>query len=168
MSGCSLLNKSPMTKEGYEHMRAELQLELSELETEKSTVIQAISSARSLGDLSENAEYHAARERLGFIESRISEIKFRLDNAEPIDVKALSGDTVMFGATVTLSMIGDDNEVEYIYKIVGEYEVDVSKKLISSSSPLGSALIGKKVGEYVEVTVPSGEKLYKIINVEFK
>ena len=84
-------------------------------------------------------------------------------------MKSLSGDSVMFGATVTLSMLSDDgSEAEYIYKIVGEYEADVSKQLISTSSPLGSALIGKKVGEYVEVVVPSGEKLYKVVKIEFK
>lgn len=121
------------------------------------------------GDLSENAEYHAARERLGFIEGRIMEIESKLSHAEVIEVKNLSGDSVMFGATVTLSMLSDNNgEVEYVYKVVGEYEADVSKQLISTSSPLGSALIGKKVGEYVEVTVPNGEKLYKIVKIEFK
>lgn len=153
-----------MTKEGFEHMQAELE----KLKEEKPIVIQAISDARDHGDLSENAEYHAARERLGFIEGRIMEVEHKLSHAEVIDVKSLSGDTVMFGVTVTLSMLNDDGEVEYVYKIVGECEADVSKQLISSSSPLGNALIGKKVGEYVEVVVPSGEKLYKIVKIEFK
>lgn len=161
----SIINKIPMTQEGFERMQAEVE----RLNEEKPSVIQAISDARDHGDLSENAEYHAARERLGFIEGRIMELENKLSHAEVIKVEDLSGNTVMFGATVTLSMFNDnDTEVEYIYKIVGEYEADVSRKLISSSSPLGSALIGKKVGEYVEVVVPSGEKLYKIVKIEFK
>ncbi|GFY65238.1 ATP synthase subunit alpha [Trichonephila inaurata madagascariensis] len=161
----SIINKFPMTREGFENMQAELE----KLKEEKPSVIQAISDARDQGDLSENAEYHAARERLGFIEGRIMEIESKLSHAEVIEVKNFSGDSVMFGATVTLSMLSDNNgEVEYVYKVVGEYEADVSKQLISTSSPLGSALIGKKVGEYVEVTVPNGEKLYKIVKIEFK
>ncbi len=161
----SIINKFPMTREGFENMQAELE----KLKEEKPSVIQAISDARDQGDLSENAEYHAARERLGFIEGRIIEIESKLSHAEVIEVKNLSGDSVIFGATVTLSMLSDNNgEVEYVYKVVGEYEADVSKQLISTSSPLGSALIGKKVGEYVEVTVPNGEKLYKIVKIEFK
>ncbi|QMV45985.1 transcription elongation factor GreA [Wolbachia pipientis] len=161
----SIINKFPMTREGFESMQAELE----KLKEEKPSVIQAISDARDQGDLSENAEYHAARERLGFIEGSIMEIESKLSHAEVIEVKNLSGYSVIFGATVTLSMLSDNNvEVEYIYKVVGEYEADVSKQLISTSSPLGSALIGKKVGEYVEVTVPNGEKLYKIVKIEFK
>ncbi len=161
----SIINKFPITSEGFENMQAELE----KLKEEKPSVIQAISDARDQGDLSENAEYHAARERLGFIEGRIMEIESKLSHAEVIEVKNLSGDSVMFGATVTLSMLSDNNgEVEYVYKVVGEYEADVSKQLISTSSPLGRALIGKKVGEYVEVTVPNGEKLYKIVKIEFK
>lgn len=161
----SIVNKFPITREGFEHMQAEFK----KLKEEKPSIIQAISDARDQGDLSENTEYHAARERLGFIEGRIMELENKLSHAEIIEVKNLSGDSVMFGATVTLSMLSDDgNEVEYIYKIVGEYEADVSKQLISTSSPLGSALIGKKVGEYVEVVVPSGEKLYKVVKIEFK
>ncbi|OWZ25740.1 transcription elongation factor GreA [Wolbachia endosymbiont of Wuchereria bancrofti] len=161
----SIIKKFPITREGFEHIQAELE----KLKEEKPSIIQAISDARDQGDLSENAEYHAARERLGFIEGRIMELENKLSHAEIIEVKNLSGDSVMFGATVTLSMLSDDDsEVEYIYKIVGEYEADVSRQLISTSSPLGSALIGKKVGEYVEVTVPSGEKLYKIVKIEFK
>lgn len=161
----SIINKFPMTREGFEHMQAELE----KLKEEKPSVIQAISDARDQGDLSENAEYHAAREKLGFIEGRIMEVENKLSHAKVIEVKNLSGDSVIFGATVTLSMLSDNNgEVEYVYKVVGEYEADVSKQLISTSSPLGSALIGKKVGEYVEVTVPNGEKLYKIVKIEFK
>ncbi|MDN5248031.1 MAG: transcription elongation factor GreA [Wolbachia endosymbiont of Tyrophagus putrescentiae] len=161
----STISKFPMTKEGFERMQAELE----KLREEKPLIIQAISDARDQGDLSENAEYHAARERLGFVEGRIMEVEHKLSHAEVINVKNLSGDVVMFGATVTLNMLSDDSdEVEYIYKIVGECEADVSKRLISSSSPLGSALIGKRVGEYVEVIVPNGEKLYKIVKVEFK
>ncbi|MGL9732962.1 MAG: transcription elongation factor GreA [Wolbachia sp.] len=161
----SIVNKFPMTREGFEHIQAELE----KLKEEKPSIIQAISDARDQGDLSENAEYHAARERLGFIEGRIMELENKILHAEVIEVKSLSGNSVMFGATVTLNMLNNDgSEVEYIYKIVGEYEADVSKQLISTSSPLGNALIGKKVGEYVEVIVPNGEKLYKIVKIEFK
>ncbi|MDM8334981.1 transcription elongation factor GreA [Wolbachia pipientis] len=160
-----IIKKFPITRGGLEHMHAELE----RLKEEKPSVIQAIADARDQGDLSENAEYHAARERLGFIEGRIMELENKLSHAEVIEVKSLSGDSVMFGATVTLSMLNDDgSEVEYVYKIVSEYEANVSQQLISTSSPLGSALIGKKVGEYVEVVVPSGEKLYKIVKIEFK
>ncbi|MFP3024029.1 MAG: transcription elongation factor GreA [Wolbachia sp.] len=161
----SIVNKFPITREGFESM----QVELEKLKEEKPSIIQAISDARDQGDLSENAEYHAARERLSFIEGRIIEVENKLSHAEVIEVKNLSGDTVMFGATVTVSMLGDDNsEIEYVYKIVGGYEADASKQLISTDSPLGSALIGKKVGGYVEVIVPNGEKLYKIVKIEFK
>ncbi len=161
----SNINKFPMTKEGFERM----QVELDKLKKEKPTIIQDISDARDHGDLSENAEYHAARERLGFVEGRIMELEHKLSHAEVINVQSLSGDLVIFGATVTLSMLDDDgDEVEYVYKIVGECEADVSQQLISSNSPLGSALIGKKIGEYVEVIVPNGEKLYKIVKIEFK
>lgn len=161
----SVVKKFPITKEGFGCMQAELE----KLKEEKPSIIQAISDARDQGDLSESAEYHTARERLGFIEGRIMELENKLSHAEVIEVKSLSGDSVMFGATVTLKMLNDDSsEVEYIYKIVGEYEADVSKQLISTSSPLGSALIGKKIGEHVEVIVPSGEKLYKIVKIEFK
>ncbi len=161
----SNINKFPITKEGFERM----QVELDKLRKEKPTIIQDISDARDHGDLSENAEYHAARERLGFVEGRIMELEHKLSHAEVINVQSLSGDLVIFGATVTLSMFGDNgDEVEYVYKIVGECEADVSQQLISSNSPLGSALIGKKIGEYVEVIVPNGEKLYKIVKIEFK
>jgi transcription elongation factor GreA len=161
----SNINKFPMTEEGFERMQAEL----DKLKKEKPTIIQAISDARDHGDLSENAEYHAARERLGFIEGRIMEIEHKLSHAEVINVQSLSGDVVVFGATVTLNMFGNNgSELEYVYKIVGECEADASHRLISSSSPLGSALIGKKVGEYVEVMVPNGERLYKIVKIEFK
>ncbi|MDG7056169.1 MAG: transcription elongation factor GreA [Wolbachia endosymbiont of Meromenopon meropis] len=162
----SVISKFPMTREGFDHMQAEL----NRLKEEKPYIIQAISDARDQGDLSENAEYHAARERLGFIEGRMIELENKILHAEVIEVKSLSGNSVMFGATVTLNMLSDNNsEIKYIYKIVGEYEADVSKQLISISSPLGSALIGKKVGECVEVIVPSGEeKLYKIVKIEFK
>lgn len=161
----SIVIKFPMTQEGFQSM----QVELEKLKDEKPIIIQAISDARDHGDLSENAEYHAARERLGFIEGRIMELEHKISHAEVIDITTLSGDTVMFGATVTLNMINHDgSKAEYTYKVVGECEADVSKKLISSSSPLGSALIGKKVGEYAEVIAPNGEKLYKIIKVEFK
>ncbi|WFW29869.1 MAG: transcription elongation factor GreA [Wolbachia endosymbiont of Menacanthus eurysternus] len=161
----SVVKKFPITKEGFKHM----QTELKKLKEEKPSVIQAISDARDQGDLSENAEYHSAREKLCFIEGRIIELENKISHAEIIEVKNLSGNSITFGATVTLNMINNDgSETEYIYKIVSEYEADVSKQLISTSSPLGSTLIGKKVGEYAEVVAPNGERLYKIIKIEFK
>ncbi len=158
--------KFPITKQGFLRMQSELE----ELKKERPGMIKAISDARDHGDLSENAEYHAAREKQSFIEGRIMELEFKLSRAEVIDPSIFLGDVVMFGATVTLNMSDDSSNEskECIYKIVGEYEADVSKQLISITSPLASALIGKKKGEYVEVKAPNGEKLYKIVNIEFK
>lgn len=132
---------------------------------ERPRIIQAIAEARAHGDLSENAEYHAAKEQQSLNEGRISELEDKLGRAEVIDVSKLSGDTVKFGATVTL--IDEDTEEEKKYMIVGDVEADVKLGRISISSPIARALIGKAVGDSVEVTAPGGARAYEIINVTF-
>ena len=119
-----------------------------------------------MGDLSENAEYHAAREQQSFAEGRILELEDKVARAEVIDISKLSGDSVKFGATVNL--IDDETEEAVTYIIVGEYEADISKHRISISSPLARALIGKTVGDLVDVTTPGGTRSYEILSVEFK
>jgi len=143
-----------------------LQEELKHLKTiERIAVIKAISEARALGDLSENAEYHGARERQGFIEGRIAELEAKLSLAEVIDVAKLKGDIVRFGASVKL--IDEETEEESIYQIVGVDESDIKKGFLSISAPLARSLIGKKTGDSVEVHTPGGSKTYEIISVEF-
>ena len=140
--------------------------ELKRLKTlERPSVIAAISEARAHGDLSENAEYHAAKERQGWIEGRIAEIEDKIARAQIIDVSRLSGSQVKFGATVTV--IDEDTEDEGRYQIVGEHEADVKQGRISLSSPLSRAMIGKEVGEVVEVNTPGGVKAYEILKVEW-
>lgn len=151
-----------MTAGGY----TALDEELKRLKTlERPSVIAAISEARAHGDLSENAEYHAAKERQGWIEGRIAEIEDKIARAQIIDVSRLSGSHVKFGATVTV--IDEDTEDEGRYQIVGEHEADVKQGRISLSSPLSRAMIGKEVGEVVEVTTPGGIKAYEILKVEW-
>lgn len=154
--------KVPMLQEGYVALRDELQRLKQE---ERPAVIAAIEVARGHGDLSENAEYHAAKDKQGHIESRIAELDDTLSHAEIIDPTKFSGKKVTFGATVTL--LDEDNKKK-IYQVVGAYETDVKAGRISYNSPLGRALIGKSVGEDVEVHTPSGEKYYEIKKVEFK
>ena len=127
-------------------------------------MIQAISEARDHGDLSENAEYHAAKERQGQIEAQIAEIEDRVTRAQIIDPASLSGDKIVFGATVTVL---DDDDKPQRYQIVGMTEADARQCRISYDSPLGRALIGKQVGEEVEVTVPSGDRFYQVKKIEF-
>ena len=154
--------KVPMTKKGAER----LQKELKNLKVvERSAIIAAIAEARAHGDLSENAEYHAAREKQSFIEGRIQELEYAVSCAEVIDTAALKGDKVVFGATVLL--MDEDTEVEQTYQIVGQYEADLEHGLISIQSPLARALIGKSVGDSVEVASPKGGKSYEILNVEY-
>jgi len=156
------MEKVPMTGEGY----ASLDEELKRLKTqERPSVIAAIAEARSHGDLSENAEYHAAKERQGWIEGRIAEIEDKIARAQVIDVSKLSGDQIKFGATVTV--IDEDTEEEGRYQVVGEHEADVKAGRISVSSPLSRALIGKEVGDVVEVITPGGAKAYEIVKVEW-
>ena len=154
------VDKFPMLAEGYE----KLQNDVRTLKLERPLIIDAIEEARAHGDLSENAEYHAAKERQGQVEAMIADIDDRLSRAMVIDPKTLSGDKVIFGATVQLV---DEDDKPIKYQIVGETEADAKVGRISYSSPLGRALIGRKVDEEVEVTVPSGDKFYLVSKIEF-
>jgi len=151
-----------MTAEGYRALDEELKRLKT---TERPAVIQAISEARSHGDLSENAEYHAAKERQGWIEGRIAEIEDRISRAQVIDVSKLSGKQVKFGATVTV--VDEDTEDEARYQIVGEHEADVKQGRLSLTSPLARGMIGKETGDVVEVITPAGVKAYEILKVEW-
>ncbi len=152
-----------MTAEGYRVLDDQLKQLKS---VERPNVIAAISEAREHGDLSENAEYHAAKERQGWIEGQIAEIEDKISRAQVIDVTKLSGDVVKFGATVTV--VDEDTEEEGTYQIVGEHEADVKAGKISVSSPIARALISKEVGDVVEVNTPGGVKAYEILKVEWK
>lgn len=156
------MEKLPMTAEGLLRLEQELRNLKS---VERPAVIKAISEAREHGDLSENAEYHAAREKQGFIEGRILDLESKVSRAEVIDVSKLSGDTVKFGATVTL--LDDETDESVIYQIVGVDEADVYKKKISVTSPLSRAIIGKKMGDTVEVITPGGAREYEIQKVAY-
>ncbi len=156
------MQKVPMTLEGH---RA-LDEELKRLKTvERPAVIAAIEEARAHGDLSENAEYHAAKERQGFIETRVMDIEDKLSRAQVIDVTKLNGSTVKFGATIRL--YDEDTEEEAEYKIVGEDEADVRSGKISITSPIARALIGKEMGDVVEVAAPGGAKSYEILAIRW-
>jgi len=151
-----------MTGEGYQA----LDEELKRLKTlERPTVIAAIAEARLHGDLSENAEYHAAKDRQGWIEGRIAEIEDKIARAQIIDVSKLSGDQVKFGATV--SVVDEDTEESARYQIVGEHEADVRSGKISIASPIARAMIGKESGDVVEVNTPGGVKAYEIVKIEW-
>ena len=152
-----------MTAEGYRTLDDQLKQLKS---VERPAVIAAISEARAHGDLSENAEYHAAKERQGWIEGQIAEIEDKISRAQVIDVSKLSGDQVKFGATVTV--IDEDTEEKSRYQIVGEHEADVKAGRISVASPIARALISKAVGDTVEVNTPGGVKAYEIAKVEWK
>ncbi|HWW65953.1 MAG TPA: transcription elongation factor GreA [Sphingomonadaceae bacterium] len=156
----STAEKMPMLQEGYQILMEQLQA----FKLERPQVIDAIEEARAHGDLSENAEYHAAKERQGQIEAMIADIEDRLSRAQIIDPKSLSGDKVVFGATVHL-LDEDDKPVKY--QIVGQTEADAKSGRISYNSPLGRALIGRKVDDEVEVTVPSGDRYYVVSKIEF-
>ena len=152
-----------MTAQGY----ARLEKELKQLKmVERPAVIEAIAEARAHGDLKENAEYHAAKEKQSFIEGRLQELEAVVSRADIIDVAALAGETVKFGATVTV--VDEETEEEITYQIVGDYEADINRRLISTSAPIGRALIGKKQGTSVEVTTPKGIRFYEVLAVEFK
>jgi transcription elongation factor GreA len=156
------MDKVPMTAEGYHA----LDEELKRLKTqERPTVIAAISEARSHGDLSENAEYHAAKERQGWIEGRIAVIEDQIARAQIIDVSKLSGAQVKFGATV--SVMDEDTDESARYQIVGEHEADVRLGKISIASPIARAMIGKETGDVVEVNTPGGVKAYEILKIEW-
>jgi transcription elongation factor GreA len=157
------MNKFPITKQGFKKLEEELKnLKLKE----RPEIIQAISIARDQGDLSENAEYHAAREKQSFIEGRITELEDKLSRAEIIETNNLSSDSILFGATVHL--IDEDTEEKKVFTIVGEYETDISKGLISTASPLGKALISRKVSDIIEVVTPKGTVNYEILKIEYK
>ena len=157
------MTRKPLTKQGSEKFRQDLR----RLKTvDRPRVIQAIAEARAHGDLSENAEYHAAREQQGFIEGRIKSIEHALSHCEIIDVSVLPASTrVVFGATVELS--DQDDGTEMRYQIVGEFEADARLGLISITSPIARALVGKSAGDVVEVTVPGGLKAYEIVTVRY-
>jgi transcription elongation factor GreA len=157
------MDKVPMTAAGFQR----LQEELKHLKgSERPAIIRAIAEAREHGDLSENAEYHAARERQSFVEGQIGEIEDKISRAEVIDASKLSGNTVKFGATVTL--VDEDTDEEATYQLVGEFEADINGGLLSITSPLARALIAKTVGDHIEVTTPGGSKAYEILKIEFR
>lgn len=156
------MSKFPISKQGYD----KLEHEIKNLKVhERPKVIQAISVAREFGDLSENAEYHAAREKQSFIEGRILDLEDKLARAEIIDISKLSGEKIKFGALVKL--LDDDTEEVHIYRIVGEYEADINQKRISIASPLAKALIGKTIGDIIEVNTPKGVKSFDVLEVSF-
>ncbi len=156
------MEKVPMTARGYERLSDEIKT----LKTvERPSVIKAIAEARSHGDISENAEYHAAKERQSFIEHRLAVLEDKISRAQVIDVGTLSGENVKFGATVVLADC--DTDEESTYQIVGEVESDIQSGLLSITAPLARALIGKNVGDVVEVTTPKGSKDYEIVSVDF-
>lgn len=154
------IEKLPMLADGYERLIAELKA----LREERPRIVDAIEEARAHGDLSENAEYHAAKERQGQVEASISDLEDRVSRAQIVDPTTLSGDKIIFGATVSLL---DDDDKPVKYQIVGPYEADAKMGRISYNSPLGRALIGRKVGDEIEVTVPSGDRFYAVEKIEF-
>ena len=157
-----MLQKFPMTGPGLQRLEDELRHLKSD---ERPAIIRAIAEARSHGDLSENAEYHAARERQSFVEGRIAELEEIVSSAEVIDPSTLSGDQVKFGAQVRL--IDEETDKEATYQIVGAYEADIKLGRISVSSPLAKSLIGKKTGDTVSVPAPSGDRSYEILGITY-
>jgi transcription elongation factor GreA len=156
------MQKVHMTPEGFKALEDELKnLKF----VERPAIVNAISDARALGDLSENAEYHSAKDKQGLIEGRIRELESKLSRAEIIDIKKLGGTGVKFGATVTVFEESADEETTY--KIVGADEANIKKKLLSVEAPLARALIGKNVGDEVKLQTPSGEKEYEIVKIEY-
>ncbi|HKP23254.1 MAG TPA: transcription elongation factor GreA [Dongiaceae bacterium] len=157
------MEKVPMTKQGHAALNAELKTLKEET---RPAVIRAIAEAREHGDLSENAEYHAARERQSFVEGRISELEDLIGRADVIDPAKFSDHTIRFGATV--GIVDEDTDEEKVYQIVGEPEADIKAKRLAITSPLARALVGKSVGDSVEVTTPGGSRSYEISKVAFK
>jgi transcription elongation factor GreA len=156
------MNKIPMTVEGHQRLQEELKHLKS---VERPAIIRAIAEARTHGDLAENAEYHAARERQSFIEGRLADLEDKLARAEVIDISKLSGSVVKFGATVTLS--DEETDAEQTFRIVGEDEANIKDGRLSVTSPLARALIGKGQGDSVEVSTPRGPKSYEVVTVDF-
>jgi transcription elongation factor GreA len=157
------MDKVPMTAEGYAALEAEIRYLKA---VERPRIIKQIAEARTHGDLSENAEYHAAKEQQGITEARMADLEDKLSRADIIDVSKLKGDQVMFGATVTL--IDEDTEEKVKYRIVGELEASVKQGRISITSPIARALLGKRKRDIVEVSTPGGGKSYKVLKVEYK
>jgi transcription elongation factor GreA len=156
------MEKVPMTKQGYDALNRELK---TLKEVERPAVIRAISEAREHGDLSENAEYHSAREKQSFIEGRIKELEGMIGRADVIDPAKMSGSTIRFGATVTL--MDEDTEEETTYQIVGEPEADIDAGRLNVRSPLARGLIGKEEGDTVEVVTPGGGRSYEVLSVRY-
>lgn len=157
------MERVPMTADGYQRLEVELKKLKSE---DRPAVIKAISEAREHGDLSENAEYHAARERQSFIEGRVRELEDKISRAQVIDVSKLSGETIKFGATITLA--DEDTDEESTYQIVGVDESDIGQGLLSVTAPLARAVMNKSVGESVTVDTPGGSRDYEIVSVEYR
>ena len=157
------MDKIPMTAQGLKQLEDELRTLKND---ERPAVIRAIAEAREHGDLSENAEYHAARERQSFIEGRIVELEAVISRADVIDISKFSGNVVRFGATVML--VDEETDEESTYRIVGEHESDIEKGRLSVSAPLARALIGKTLGDEVEVATPGGGKGYEVVDVRYK
>jgi transcription elongation factor GreA len=156
------MEKIPMTQRGFDRLQDEIR---NLKNVERPSVIQAIAEAREHGDLSENAEYHAARERQSFIEGRLAELEDKVSRAEIIDISHITGSEIKFGATVTL--VDDDTDETHTYQIVGSDEADVRQGLLSLTSPLARALIGKKVNDGIEVPTPNGSKAYTIQEIRY-
>ena len=156
------MEKVPMTRRGYSALDTELKALKS---VERPAVIKAIAEAREHGDLSENAEYHAAKEQQSLNEGRITELETLLALADVIDVSKMSGDTIKFGATVTL--VDEETEEEKHYQIVGDQEADVASGKISISSPISRAMIGKEEGDSIEVTAPGGSRSYEVVKIQY-
>jgi transcription elongation factor GreA len=157
-----MMERVPITLEGLKNLEEELQRLKA---VERPRIIAAISEARAHGDLSENAEYHAAKEQQGMNEARVSEIEDKINRAEVIDISKMSGDTIKFGATVTLS--DEDSGDKVTYTIVGDTEANLRDRKISISSPIGKALIGKSKGESVDVTTPKGTRTFEVLKVSW-
>jgi len=151
-----------ITKQGYDKLKSELE-RLKNIE--RPAIISAIASARELGDLRENAEYHSAKDKQGFIEAQISDYEDKISRAEIIDISKINGKKVVFGATVDLEDL--DNGKKFSYKIVSEFEADIDSGMISDSSPVARAILGKEIGDELEIKVPSGISNYEIINIRF-
>ena len=156
------MDKTPITQEGYQALQEELKQLIS---TERPNIINSISEARAHGDLKENAEYHAAKEKQGFIEGRIQRINFILANSDVIDVSAVKSETVHFGATVTYEDL--ETEIKNTWKIVGEDEADIKQRKISIKSPIARALIGKEVGDDTVIKAPKGDNEVEIIEIKY-
>lgn len=157
------IQKIPMTAEGFQRLENEIRQLKS---VERPAIIEAIAEARSHGDLSENAEYHAAREKQSFIEGRIVDLEDKMSRADVIDIAKMSGNIIKFGAHV--KVVDEETENEQAFQIVGEYEADIEKGLLALTAPLPRALIGKQKGDSVEVTTPKGTRAYEVLEVRYK